>query len=194
MSQNRERIQIRPDVPITVTLAKAVPGLEVCGRNNEIDYMYTAHAESGAEAVFFLPPHAAATMDKTGARAGDTLEIRRPKHGQWTITHLIDEQPAQQAAPPRSAPRSTAQPAAQLAQQARTEEDHLTEQLAASISQHQQPTSTAAPMAKALCAAIDAWIFALRYAKERGLALTPTAEDIRCTAATIHIDQIGGRR
>jgi len=184
----RQRISFRTDEPQLLTLSRNPPGMQVHGRRGEVDYMYTVMGESGAEAVIFLPAQAAADLDRTQAKEGHSIQITKRK-GPWEIIHVVEEpqphayqqnaqpQPARTAAAPPSFGYGNGQHSPPPpASQARPQPAPLPAQ-----------SSTASMYSRYLCAAIDAWCLASQYAKEKGMPLNPSSEDIRATAATFYI-------
>jgi hypothetical protein len=179
-----QRQIIRPqlDQPLLVKLDFGPDGVEKRSSiNNELQYMYTVNDDAG---LIYLPANARQQLLRTGAQAGDSVEIVKMKNG-WDIRVVSDteEQPQQQQ---RAAARGNAyrQPAAPQSRSA-------------------QPTAQAQPprpaangvhpvgqqLAGCLRAAIDAATEAEGYAKGKNFPLEFTSEDIRAMAVSVFIGQ-----
>ncbi|HEU0139869.1 MAG TPA: hypothetical protein VFQ79_09175 [Bryobacteraceae bacterium] len=172
MNTQREKVQFTPGETVILALEFDPPADPRPGRFGD-QYMYWFAGDK----VAWLDPPVHAQIVATGARAGDEIAITRAevrngarKRVEWQVQRVEDE-PADaytRQLPPEhrpTPPTAPAQPAAEPRQVA--------------------PPRPTAELASALIAAIDAAGVAERYAREQGLAIRFTGEDIRALANAI---------
>lgn len=100
------RIQLRPqiDVPLVMRLDRGPDGKEVPSlRGDGVQYQYTVNDDSG---IIWLPPEARTALIRTGARAGDHVQLVKSLRGRnatWNAEVLPDDdvhqQPSRMVAP-----------------------------------------------------------------------------------------------
>jgi hypothetical protein len=76
----RDVIKLQTDVPVVVVLDKGPLGQQVEG-NFGTQYQYTVNRDSG---VMWVSPQAREALVRSGARAGDDVEILKRMHGKAT--------------------------------------------------------------------------------------------------------------
>lgn len=176
------RTVIKPmtDQPITVLLDHGPEGKETTAPNGSVDYQYIVNDDGG---ILWLPAPARAQLLRTGAQAGDLVQISKVQQGRntaWNVRVVSDaNEPAPAASSRMVAPRP---------------------QYANGNGQPQQQPAAAAPrrggspLAQCLCAAVDAAIEAADYARERNFSVTFLGGDIRAMANSLMINDERGAR
>jgi hypothetical protein len=208
---NRQILKPQVDVPLVILLDKGPDGKETTNQQGKTEYQYTVNDDS---CVMWLPPEARAQLLRTGAQAGDTVQLvksLRGKNAFWNAQVLPDSAeppplrtPARVAAnatrllaPRPSYPPTNAQAGAarHLAQQIpRDPQDPLPE-----------PPPAAAPethpmeqiLTRCLELAARAQWNAYRTAQAEGIAIEgPNWEDVRAAGISLFIERArnGGSR
>jgi hypothetical protein len=195
---NRQILKAQVDVPLCVLLDKGPEGKETTSRG-ETQYQYTLNNDS---CVMWLPPEARTAIMRTGAQAGDEIQIVKSLRGRnaiWNVQVLAD---AREPEPPPPAP--TARMVAPRPQYTNgtandfpRQDPRLAEQLRASQPQPApaaQPTTTTYPMEDimARCLEVSAranWR-AYKAAQAAGIQIEgPNWEDVRAAAISIFIER-----
>ncbi|HZC05344.1 MAG TPA: hypothetical protein VE338_06860 [Ktedonobacterales bacterium] len=150
-------------------------------------------------------------MTAAAPESGDELAITRARGGKWLIERVstsmsrggasVHYADSAAAFPPphKPLPSAAEAEAGRRALDAELTRQHQLTAKQQQMAAHRPVASvTAARLMECYSDAIDVAIHASTYAKECGLLITPTYEDIRCMAATLHIDrtraEIGGRQ
>lgn len=196
----REIIRPQVDVPVIVKLGQGPEGKEREGPKGGIDYQYIVNDDA---AVMWLPREARDLIVKSGAQAGDLIQIVKTLHGRQAVYSI-------QVLPPPTMRNYRVEPAtpplrtngcANGAPHTTTIE--MPRELPApaappAVQQPVQPPPQHRPGAQqlqgAICAAIDAALGGEEYARNKGRALTFSEESIRAFALTLLIgEQKAGR-
>lgn len=123
------RIQLRPqiDVPLVMRLDRGPDGKEVQSLRGDRQYQYTVNDDSG---IIWLPPEARTALMRTGAQAGDHVQLVKSLRGRnaiWNAEVLPDadvqQQPSRMVAP-RAAYQAPRQMPNGHTPERRTSEDH----------------------------------------------------------------------
>lgn len=197
----REVIKPQVDVPVIVKLDKGPEGQEREGKYG-IDYQYTCNDD---QAVMWLPKDARDMIVRSGAQAGDLLQIVKTLHGRqsvYSIQVLPPPTTRDYRIDPSMTPPRTNGYTNGHASASRTTTVEMPRELPAPAA----VPATAAPapppqhrpgaqqLQGAICAAIDAAMGSEDYARNKGRALTFSEESIRAFALTLLIgEQKAGR-
>lgn len=189
----REVIKPKIDVPVIVCLDQGPEGQQKQGQYG-IDYQYTVNHDTG---VMWLPRSGRDAILKSGAQAGDTVEIIKVKRG--ANTHFVatlvgdrhETQPAaarREATQPNIPARAYYKPATGAAAPELTNGNGQIPFVGATPLRPSVPLSPVAQqLAGTLCAALDAAAEAEAYARQKGLSIQFTADDIRAIGLSIYI-------
>ena len=99
---NRTILKPQVDVPLSVQLDKGPEGKQVESQRGDTQYQYTVNNDAG---VMWLPPEARAAILRTGAQAGDWVQIVKSLRGRnaiWNVQVLADS--AEPPPPPEPPP------------------------------------------------------------------------------------------
>jgi len=187
----REVVKLSTDIPVTVLLDRGPEGFEREGKFG-VDYQYTVNRDAG---IMWLPRQARDAVIRSGAQAGDEVEILKQQHGNATTYRVRRLSDAAEA--PAPAPKPVpAKPRAATPIPARAYYQPETAAAPAPRQAETQPTEAAAEvhpitrrLMSCLCSAIDACSEAETYARSKHFGdLEFTSEDIRAAALTIFIN------
>ena len=187
---NRQILKAQADVPLVVLLDQGPEGKETRSqRDGALQYQYTVNDDKG---VMWLPPEARAAILRTGAQAGDQIEILKSLRGKnafWNVQVLSDASepaPTKMVAPRPAYRNGNGHPAAASQPAAAPATVHPHEEL----------------MARCIELGARANLKAHAALKAAGIELDePTWEDARATGTSFFIepnkstrDQQGGAR
>jgi hypothetical protein len=191
---NRQILKPQVDVPLVVLLDKGPEGKETTSQRGDLQYQYTVNNDA---CVMWLPPEARAAILRTGAQAGDQLQIVKSLRGNnaiWSVQVLADSEPPPPPPPTRMvAPRPTyaAAPSQNAAPSQPNGNGH-----------HQAPAPTPLPPLAAephpieqlmlrcfIAGGRTLWKAYLKLREEGCSYDTPTIEDVRAAGITLYIER-----
>lgn len=192
----REVVKLDYDVPAIVKLDFG-EGVQVEGKFG-VQWQYTLNDNT---AVMWLPKSGRDALAQSGAQAGDSVQIVKSMRGKTTTFHA---QVVSDAHAPAPAPAPTPiRNGAKIPQRAYYQPDPMASQaaLAQHITRESKPEPAPAPpppavrevhpvteqLTSCLKSAIDAAAAAQEHARERGLGVTFTSEDVRAIALSVYI-------
>lgn len=197
---NRQILKPQVDVPMVVLLDKGPEGKETTSQRGDLQYQYTLNNDA---CVMWLPPEARSAIMRTGAQAGDEIQIvksLRGKNAIWNVQVVPD------SAPPPPASRMVAPRPAysngnghSAPQQHWENEPQPTTPRPQPAPAQQPATTTTYPMEEVMarCLEISAranWR-AFQAAKAAGIAIEgPNWEDVRAAAISIFIERSRNQR
>lgn len=197
----RDVIKPQVDVPIVIKLDRGPEGRETAGQFGT-QYQYTVNDDS---AVLWLPPQGREALLRSGATAGDSVQLLKLQHGKATqfvatktgagagSARTWDELQAYEDAPPPEPARSIrilapAPPPAPPSYSNGNGHANGHANGNGSTPRPERPSSLNT-MARAMSAAVDLILSTQEYARKAGLALDEaTVEDVRTIAITLYID------
>lgn len=194
----REVIKPQVDVPVIVKLDKGPEGQEREGKYG-IDYQYTCNDD---QAVMWLPKDARDMIVRSGAQAGDLLQIVKTLHGRQSVYSIQVLPPptmrnyrVEPATPPlRTNGYANGAPHTNTIEMPRELPAPAAVPATAAPAPPPQHRPGAQQLQGAICAAIDAAMGSEDYARNKGRALTFSEESIRAFALTLLIgEQKAGR-
>lgn len=198
---NRTMLRPQVDVPLVVLLDKGPEGKETRNNNGDTEYQYTVNDDSG---IIWLPPAARTQLIRTGAQAGDEIQIvksLRGKNAIWNIQVLADsaEPPAQNTrmAAPRPAYAAAPQPARPSQPANGNGHMHASRPAAAAPEPAPAAPKIGEVMQRALEISARANWTAYQAAKAAGCEIDPpTWEDVRAAGISMFIEHSrnGGSR
>lgn len=142
--------------------------------------MYTLHDGR----VGFFPPQVAAEIDSLNLAPGEPFVICHHGGADWEIERVAPPQPNAAAPSHQAPPRPVASSSSQLSQSTTVPPAKV----------NGQGEDAAAILARCYHQAIAIALEAVEAARGKGLMVSPTFEDLRAMAATLHICETGGRR
>jgi hypothetical protein len=206
---NRQILKPQVDVPLVVLLDKGPEGKETTSQRGDLQFQYTVNDDS---CVMWLPPEARAAIMRSGAQAGDTVQLvksLRGKNAFWNAQVLPD---AAEPPPPPPANTRLVAPRPAYAYQPNNENDEFAKvdprysqpngRAQAGAARLNPPPTAAATQADGLntaagkrCfqAAIDVLAAARHYAQETyHWDLEVNAEDVRALGISFLIGERNG--